>query len=128
MLYLSIRMKKLKVVIIITEEEEIIEGIIIDADYGFGMKYKDTQNLYLKIEIQHYDGWCSTQLFRGDKIAQLLMQFKGDYNMSSGVKSLMHQTIYALSTEKINGVPKAIAKLPPSKYPQYQWIENDNWD
>lgn len=110
------------------QEEEIIEGIIIDADYGFGMKYKDTKNLYLKLEIQQYDGWVSTQLFREDKIAKLLQQFKGDYRTDSGVKSLVHQAIYSLAEEKINGVPQAVCVLPPKRYPQYEWIYNDNWD
>ena len=109
-------------------KENIIEGIIINADFGFGMKYKDINNLYLKIEIQQYDGWVSTQLFRDEKVAKLLMQFKGNYRSDSGVKSLLHQTVYSLASDKINGVPSAIAVLPPSRYPQYEWIYNDNWD
>lgn len=128
-IFLKFQMKITKVFIgdIITESKEMIEGIIIDVDYGFGMKYKDTKNLYLKLEVQQYNGWTSTQLFKGDKIPKLLLQFKNDYRTESGVKSLKHQTIYSLASESTNGIPDAIAAYPPSQYPQYEWIYNDNW-
>lgn len=109
------------------EEEKTIEGIIIDVDYGFGMKYADPNNMYLKIEIQMFDGFLCTQLFGIDKIGKLLLQFKGDYRDDTSIKNLVHQKLYLLD-DRVNSVPSAIAKLPPSQYPQYSWIENDNWN
>lgn len=111
-----------------TERENTIEGIIIDVDYGFGMKYADQHNLYLKIEIQMFDGFLCTQLFSEEKIGKLLLQFKGDYRDETSIKHLMHRKVYLLASNKINSVPSAIAVLPPSEFPQYSWIENDNWD
>lgn len=110
------------------EEAKIIEGIIIEADFGFNIKYKDLERLYLKLIIQQFDGFLSTQLFRVDKVGKLLQQFKGDFHGELSVKTLLHQRIYLLESERTNSVCDAIAKLPPTKYPQYQWIYNDNWD
>ena len=109
-------------------EEKIIEGVILDVDYGFGMKYNDAENLYLKLEIQQFDGIQSIQLFGQDKIGKLLLQFKGDYRGELSVKYLKHQKVFLLKSESTNGVPNAIAKLPPNEYPQYSWIENDDWN
>lgn len=108
------------------EEENIIEGVILDVDYGYGMKYTDTENLFLKLEIQQFDGHTGIQLFGQEKIGKLLLQFKGDYRGEISLKHLRHCRIF-LSENTTNGVPDAIAKMPPSKYPQYDWIENDNW-
>lgn len=103
-----------------------IEGIILDVDYGFGMKYADTENMYLKLEIQQFNGRSCVQLFKQDDIGKLLLQFKGDYRGEISLKHLKHCQIF-LSNDITNGVPNAIAKMPPEKYPQYSWIENSNW-
>lgn len=109
------------------EEEKVLEGVILDVDYGFGMKYTDIENMYLKLEIQQFDGHQGVQLFHQEKIGKLLLQFKGDYRGELSLKHLKHRRVF-LTEECTNGVPNAIAKMPPSKYPQYSWIENDNWN
>ena len=111
-----------------TTEEEIIKGIILEADYGYGMKYKDMEHLYLKLKIQCFDGYECIQLFNQDKIGKLLLQFKGDYKGEMSVQSLKHQKVFLLSSDRVNSVPSAIAKLPPNTFKQYDWIYNDNWN
>ncbi len=110
-----------------TDKEPTIQGIIVDVDYGFGMKYAEPNNMFLKLEIQMFNGLLCTQLFGKDKIGKLLLQFKGDYRDDTSIKNLLHQKLYLLD-EMVNGTPSAIAKLPPSEFPQYSWIENDNWN
>lgn len=110
------------------KEEEIVEGIIVDVNYGYGMKYKDEENLYLKLEIQQFDGYLCVQLFGQEKVGKLLQQFKGDYRGESSLNNLMHRQVYLLASEKVNTIPSAIAKLPPNQYSQYDWIYNDNWN
>ena len=109
------------------EIEEVMEGIIISVDYGFGMKYTDAENLYLKLEIQQFNGHQGVQLFSVDKVGKLLLQFKGDYRGELSLTHLIHRRVF-LKTDSTNGVPDAIAKLPPQQYPQYSWIYNDNWN
>ena len=109
------------------KKEPTIEGIVIDVDYGYGMKYADPNNLFLKLEIQMFNGYVCTQLFGMDKIGKLLLQFKGDYRDDTSIKHLLHRKLYLLD-ERVNGVPSAIAVLPPSEFPQYSWVENDNWN
>ena len=110
-----------------TDTENIIEGIIIDVDFGYGMKYKDADNLYLKLHIQQFDGFDCIQLFHIDKVGKLLIQFKSDYSRELSLKQLVNRRCYLLD-KTVNGVPEAIAVLPPLEYPQYSWIYNDNWD
>lgn len=110
------------------QEEEIVEGIITQVDFGFNMKFKDAENLYLKLEIQQFDGYESVQLFKAENVGKLLIQFKGDYRDEASVNHLKHRKVFLLKSDNTNGVPNAIAKLPPSKYPQYTWIYNDNWN
>lgn len=110
------------------DNEEIIEGIILRADFGFGMKYKDEENLYLKLEIQQFDGYECVQLFGGDKIGKLLVQFKGDYRGEVSIQTLVHRRVYLLGSDMTNSIPNAVSKLPPTKYQQYDWIYNDNWN
>lgn len=107
--------------------EKVMEGVILEADYGFGMKYTDMENMYLKLEIQQFDGHQGVQLFNQEKVGKLLLQFKGDYRGELSLNHLKHRRVF-LSDESTNGVPNAIAKMPPSDYPQYSWIENDNWN
>ena len=109
------------------KDNEIVEGIIIKADFGYGMKYKDEENLYLKLNIQQFDGHECVQLFSLDKVGKLLLQFKGDYRGELSLHTLLHRKIY-LSGETTNLIPDAIAKLPPEEFPQYSWIYNDNWN
>lgn len=109
------------------KKEKIIEGIITDVDYGFGMKYTDLENMYLKIEIQQFDRHSCVQLFKQDKIGKILLQFKSDFRGELSLKHLIHRRVF-LSQDTTNGVPNAIAKMPPSEYPQYTWLENDNWN
>ena len=109
------------------QKEEVIEGVILDVDYGFGMKYTDMENMYLKLEIQTFRGNSSVQLFGQEKVGKLLLQFKGDYRGELSLKHLRHRRIF-LTEETTNGVSNAIAKMPPKEYPQYSWIENDNWN
>lgn len=113
-----------------TEEEtdQIIEGIIIEADFGFNIKYTDLEHLYLKLIVQQFDGFLSTQLFKADKIGKLLQQFRGDFHGELSIKTLVHQRVFLLESEKTNSICDAIAKLPPEKYPQYSWVYNDNWN
>ena len=111
----------------INEEEKVIEGVILDVDYGYGMKYTDMENLYLKLEVQQFDGLQGVQLFNQDAVGKLLLQFKGDYRGELSLKLLKHCRIF-MSEEKTNGVPDKVAKLPPSQFPQYSWIPNNNWD
>ena len=108
--------------------DEIVEGVILRVDYGYGMKFTDPENLYLKLEIMQFDGEESIQLFGQDKVGKLLLQFKGDYRGELSLSHLKHRRIFLLASKKTNGILDAIAKLPPSKYPQYSWIENDNWN
>lgn len=107
--------------------EKVMEGVILEVDYGFGMKYTDMENMYLKLEIQQFDGHQGVQLFSQEKVGKLLLQFKGDYRGELSLTHLKHRRVF-LSDESTNGVPNAIAKMPPSDYPQYSWIENDNWN
>lgn len=107
--------------------EKVMEGVILEVDYGFGMKYTDMENMYLKLEIQQFDGHQGVQLFSQEKVGKLLLQFKGDYRGELSLNHLKHRRVF-LSDESTNGVPNAIAKMPPSDYPQYSWIENDNWN
>ena len=92
------------------------------------MKYKDEENLYLKLEIQQFDGYECVQLFGGDKIGKLLVQFKGDYRGEVSIQTLVHRRVYLLGSDMTNSIPNAISKLPPTKYQQYDWIYNDNWN
>jgi len=108
--------------------QDIIEGIITKADFGYGMKYKDEENLYLKLDIQQFDGYECVQLLSEEKIGKLLLQFRGDYHGECSISTLVHRRVYLLNAEQTNGVPDAIAKLPPSEYVQYDWIYNDNWN
>lgn len=109
------------------KKDPIIEGIIIDVDLGYGLKYKDPNSIFLQLEIQMFDGFLCTQLFGMDKIGKILIQFKSDYRNNTSVKQLLHRKVYLLD-ENINKTPSAIAPLPPSEYPEYKWIENDNWN
>lgn len=111
-----------------TTNEEIIEGIILEADYGFGIKFKDIEHLYLKLRIQMFNGYECIQLFNKEKVGKILLQFKGDYRGEMSIQSLKFQKLYLLLSESVNGTPSAIAKLPPSEYLQYDWIYNDNWN
>lgn len=108
-------------------QSQIVKGIILKADFGFGMKYKDKENLYLKLDIQDFEGYECVQLFGMDKVEKILLQFKGDYHDESSIQSLIHQRLVLLQDDDIHAIPSAIAKLPPSEYPQYDWIKNDNW-
>lgn len=109
-------------------KEKITEGIILDVDYGYGLKFKDTEGLYLKLHIQQFDGVDCIQLLKEDNIAKLLLQYKGNYQGEISCNTLKHRRIFLLSSQKTNGIPDAIAKLPPNQYPQYDWIYNSNWD
>ena len=110
------------------EKDEIVEGIIINVDFGFNMKYKDMENLYLKLEIQQFDGYEAVQLFKAENVGKLLVQFRGDYRGELSLNHLQHKRVFLLKSDSTNGVPNAIAKLPPEQYPQYQWVRNNNWD
>lgn len=111
-----------------TEDDNLIEGIIIKTDFGYGMKYKDEENLYLKLNIQQFDGYECVQLFNMEQVGKLLLQFKGDYRGELSLETLKHQKVFLLNNEQTHGIPDAIAKLPPEKYTQYSWIYNNNWD
>ncbi len=110
-----------------TSQSQVIEGVIIQADFGFGMKYRDEENLYLKLEILDFEGHECVQLFGMDKVGKLLLQFKGDYCSESSISNLTHQRLYLLQDDSVHAMPSAIAKLPPADYPQYDWVKNDNW-
>ena len=110
------------------KKEKIIKGIIIDVNYGYGMKYRDEENLYLKLEVQQFDGYECVQLFGEDKIGKLLQQFKGDYRGEVSLSTLIHRRVYLLGSDMTNSIPNAISKLPPSRYQQYDWVYNDNWN
>lgn len=97
------------------------EGIILNVDYGFGMKFNDKNNLYLKLEIQGFDGYSCIQLFREEKIGELLSQYKSENFDISSVQSLVHRRIY-LSNKKEYGTPSAVSQ------DSLNWISNDNWD
>ena len=111
-----------------TEQNDIIEGIIIKADFGYGMKYKDEENLYLKLNIQQFDGHECVQLFGMEKVGKLLLQFKGDYRGELSLHTLLHRRVFLMGSSTTNLIPDAIAKLPPTEFPQYSWIYNDNWN
>ena len=101
---------------------KIIEGIIIEMDMGYRMKYKDEDNIYIKMVIQQFDGYECTQLFKLNKLETLLKEFSSHHEEIS-IKHLVHQKVI-LSDDSTNGVPDKIAK-PVSGKPN--WIENDNW-
>lgn len=109
-------------------KDRVVEGIIVSIDFGYGMKYKDENTLYLKMEIQQFDGYLCVQLFRQDKIPVILKQFKKDYTNSISLKSLLHHKVYLLASESTQAVPDAIAKMPPHEFKEYKWIYNDNWN
>lgn len=109
------------------KEEKYSEGIILSADYGFGMKYTDKDSMYLKLEIQEFNGNIGVQLFSQEKIGKLLLQFNNEYRGEVSLSHLKHRRVF-LSDKTTNGVPDAIAKMPPELYPQYNWVENDNWN
>ena len=108
-------------------EKEFQKGVILEADYGFGMKYTDKENMYLKLEIQEFNGNIGIQLFAQDKIGKILLQFNNEYRGEVSLSHLKHKIVF-LSDKTTNGVPNAIAKMPPNQYHQYEWIENDNWN
>ena len=37
--------------------DRVVYGVILDADIGYGLKYKDENNLYLKLDIQQFDNF-----------------------------------------------------------------------
>ena len=109
----------------------IIEGIIMEADYGYGLKYKDQDTLYLKLRVQQFDGWECIQLFKGEKISQILDQFKGDYYNYISINQLVGRKLVLLQNEVATQVPDAISCKrinDPRGKTDYDWIENDNWN
>ena len=57
-----------------TQKEEIIQGVILGIEYGYGMKFMDPEHLYLKLEIQQFDGEISVQLFKERAVNQHLIR------------------------------------------------------
>ena len=65
--YLNKRPKKKMKKMTDQEAHQIIEGIIIEADFGFNIKYTDLEHLYLKLIVQQFDGFYETYgVKRGD--------------------------------------------------------------
>lgn len=108
-------------------KNQYIEGVILDVDVGFGMKYKDPNNIYLKLVIQQYDGYECTQLFRINRLNDLLNMYSISYSDESTIKQLIHQKVFLLTSEQTDGVPDAISKVPPTDKKFTEWFRNDNW-
>lgn len=109
-------------------EQHIIEGIIIGVDYGYGLKYKDLNHIFLKLEIQQFDGVPCTQLFVAEKVPAILKQFKSEYGPQSSLKDLLHHRLYLLKENGNSVTADAIAMLPPEGDTNFEWIYNNNWD
>ena len=109
-------------------QQQIVEGIITDVDLGYGLKYKDLDHMFLKLEIQQFDGTPSTQLFNCDKISKILKQFKGQYGPQSSLQNLYHHRLYLLKENGNSVTADAIAMLPPQGDTKFEWIYNNNWD
>lgn len=108
--------------------QQIIEGIVLDVDYGYGLKYKDLNHMFLKLEIQQFDGTPCTQLFKCDKVPQILQQFKNQYGPQSSLSNLHHHRLYLLKENGNSVTADAIAMLPPQGDTKFEWIYNNNWD
>lgn len=109
-------------------QQQIIEGIVTDVDFGYGLKYKDMDNLFLKLEIQQFDGTPCTQLFKKDKVTTILKQFQSRYNQQSSLQGLHHHRLYLLKENNNSISADAIAMLPPQGDTKFEWIYNDNWN
>ena len=110
------------------QHQQIIEGIVLDVDYGYGLKYKDLDHVFLKLEIQQFDGTPSTQLFSCEKVPQILQQFKNEYSPQSSLTSLYHRRLYLLKENSNTITADAISVLPPQGDIKFEWIYNDNWN
>ena len=107
--------------------EDVSEGIILNADFGYGMKFNDSENLYLKLEIQDFNGYSTIQLFNMENIPQVLKQFQSDVYPAVSIQSLIHRKVFLLNLNKIKGTPSAItAKNPDNE--DVVWICNNDWD
>lgn len=108
--------------------ERVIYGIIMDADIGYGLKYKDENNLYLKLHIQQFDNFECTQLFKIDRLDEILNEFCKNYTNTSTVNELVHQRVCLNTSDNHDGVPNAIAKKNPNQNKDSHWVYNNNWD
>ena len=84
--------------------------------------------MFLKLEIQQFDGTAVTQLFAADKVPQILKQFKNEYGTQSALSNLHHHRLYLLKENGSSVMADAIAMLPPEGNVNFEWIYNNNWD
>lgn len=104
-------------------EDKVVKGIILYADFGYGLKFKDSEELFLKLEIQGFDGYFTTQLFNMENTLILLKMFKSDYSPVNSIHSLKHRKVCLLKKSNSSN-PVAISV---SKHP-YEWVYNNNYD
>lgn len=108
------------------KKDNVTQGVILSADVGYGMKYGDEKNMYLKLTIQMFDGYECVQLFNFDRISEVLDAFPNSYD-SVSINKLVHRTCYLLTNNDDKGVPDAITYLPPDDN-GHDWVFNNNWD
>ena len=112
----------------ISGNDRVVYGVILDVDIGYGLKYKDEHNLYLKLDIQQFDNFECTQLFRIDRLDEILNEFCKNYTNTSTVRELVHQRVCLNASDNYDGVPNAIAKNNPKHNKNSHWVYNNNWE
>ena len=108
--------------------DRVVYGVILDADIGYGLKYKDENNLYLKLDIQQFDNFECTQLFKIDRLDEILNEFCKNYTNTSTVKELVHQRVCLNASDNHEGIPNAISKYNPNHNKNSHWVYNNNWE
>lgn len=106
--------------------EDVIGGIIIGVDFGYGMKFNDSDELYCKLEIQEFTGFTCIQLFNMDSIKELFSQFESEVYQTVSLQTLLHRKVYLLN-QRLNSTPVAITGINPNEDGS-EWIYNNNWD
>lgn len=98
----------------------IKQGVVIDVDFGYNLKYKDPDNLFMKLEIMLFDdGQSVVQLFDVENAGRLLAQLN---QHTKSAQTLLHEKVY-LQQSEIDIMPSSV-----SVSFDYDWVENNNWD
>ena len=103
------------------------EGIIINADYMFHV-FDDVDEPYLELEIQIFDGYECTMVFKSnEKIMMILNEIgNSDYKSIRSVKNLLHRKVLLYyNTSNISSAPISISSIAISVNPNYHVIEKD---
>lgn len=101
--------------------EEIVTGIILKTDYGFGLSYSHPEKIILELVVMLLDSTEFCHLyFQGDNIKALLNELGGDYKPKT-IGNLIHQTVH-LKVVDSHGMPVAIK----TDYLETGWIPVQN--